>query len=654
MNYIEKWLQYVKKINACEEIKNILCNDYYIEHTPAYYFFYPKLFLPVIEPSKVEALENLCHVGFLCYSLAIITDTKEDLNLRNSDQLENKIKELFVTNYYSVSKTHIGELKNILKDKIALYAKRNFYEKELQASFSYNYYKQLDICKSALSQLAIDLIKLLFHNYSDAAYKELIHAHDNFSIGLQILDDIKDFKEDISIGQFNYAYYLLKRKYPNDNDIDKLNKLLYIDSTASELYVKASYYFKNAFTIAKKYELTVWITYLEEFIIKCQQAISQIDGYKISLLKKIELEKSPVKYNYSIFKQVNFANSCSAHAWTYFISQAETGFPEVKHLMYLSKNEGFQNTSHIHVGEIFQRAIIAEIILSLPQAKDLSDYYLANEIDFIVSQKEKDNVKAWKYFSSVKQISCDIDDLGQILQVLCKANQTDIAEKHCRKIIDKIIIPDDYCDTSGAFETWIMPQKKKTSLQKIQSHYNETKWGKGPDVEVNANFGIGLYLFDKDKYAKHLLSIASYLKSNQSEKGYWSSRWYYGKYYGTYICCKFLKVIQKYDKNIYSALEFIYNSQNADGGWGIEDMKSDALNSALALITLLDNEMLLIKREKIELGIKYLYASFDTSKRSWPSTKFIYPRFNDPYESCTISTIFSIHALSLYQQKHLD
>ncbi|PSD43841.1 hypothetical protein C7E23_12335 [Elizabethkingia anophelis] len=50
-------------------------------------------------------------------------------------------------------------------------------------------------------------------------------------------------------------------------------------------------------------------------------------------------------------------------------------------------------------------------------------------------------------------------------------------------------------NTEGGIETWIIPNYNLSELQKKQDYFNRSKWGKGPDVEVVANFAYALQLF---------------------------------------------------------------------------------------------------------------------------------------------------------------
>jgi squalene cyclase len=114
-------------------------------------------------------------------------------------------------------------------------------------------------------------------------------------------------------------------------------------------------------------------------------------------------------------------------------------------------------------------------------------------------------------------------------------------------------------------KTWIIP-KNKSILQEKQEKMNKNKWGEGPDCEVVANILYTLALINSDKYHSIIENGLLYIKHQFNTNGFWQSKWYYGNYYGTYVCCRFLKemgISTEFSK-VYS---YLAQHQNQDGGW---------------------------------------------------------------------------------------
>ena len=184
----------------------------------------------------------------------------------------------------------------------------------------------------------------------------------------------------------------------------------------------------------------------------------------------------------------------------------------------------------------------------------------------------------------------------------------------------------------------------QNEIQIKQEYFNTTKWGCGPDLEVVANFVFALQKYNPVKYEKHIINALSYIIKCQSKEGFWESRWYYGVFYGTYVCLRLLKDFEKeYSSNINLALEYVMESQNEDGGFGLMKFaKSDALSTSFALLALKmyakNNGESIIKAED------YLIKTQD-KLGYWNEIDFIKPRAQEPYKSKTITTAFALKAL---------
>ena len=178
-------------------------------------------------------------------------------------------------------------------------------------------------------------------------------------------------------------------------------------------------------------------------------------------------------------------------------------------------------------------------------------------------------------------------------------------------------------------------------MEKLQEHYNKTKWGEGPDNEVVANFIYGLVLLNEEKYQNKIDLSVSFLLNTQNKEGFWASRWYYG----TYVCLRLFSKLNLQNDNISKAIFFIENSQNIDGGWGLND-KSDPLNTAMSLLSLsyYKNDSVTVKK-----AISYLKKT-QFENGSWCAVDFIRPKTNEPYKSKTITTAYVLKALIKFEK----
>jgi hypothetical protein len=505
-------------------------------------------------------------------------------------------------------------------------------------------YKDLADKKSTFGKIAIDSLYLLSNKKDNALYKALLKSHYYFSIGFQLYDDLKDFREDFENKQFNWAYYQLSQKidikqFPNDVYI--LNKFLYTKGIAFEIMNKSALAFQKAMDVLKPFPIqSEWLETVGQMKNTILNYLEIAIGYTKILEAKIELNKGehsqPVFFNYDSIRDITIRKSLDFIRQDYWKNHAE-----LKHIMYLSRTEDFENDNQVHISDTFQRAMLNDCLHVVASASGINiKPYIDAEINYLISRMNKDSTGGWSYFPAVAEIAADIDDLGQIMQLLINSDRDDLLKSACDNPIN-IALSSRY-NQAGGIATWIIPNDNQTVQQQKQDMFNRTKWGTGPDVEVTANFVYALFLYDKDKYGKIIHTSSKYICENQLENGAWESRWYYGLYYGTYVCLRLLeKNRNKYRHHIRKALEFILKNQNADGGFGLKNNISDALSTSFALLTLklIDKDNIAIKRAE-----EYLKQTQE-SEGSWAAVDFIKPKTSEPYKSKVLTAAFVLKSL---------
>lgn len=311
--------------------------------------------------------------------------------------------------------------------------------------------------------------------------------------------------------------------------------------------------------------------------------------------------------------------------------------------MYLSDTEDFDNKEKIHCSDTFQRAILNDCLFDVSKKYNLNTQnYFKFENNYLISKINNDDVGGWSYFPTVKEIAADIDDLGQIMQLFIKTNSLNLIDNYCLKPLN--ICLSNRVSLNGGIETWIIPVKSQTELQQKQEKFNSTKWGKGPDVEVVANFIYSLELYNSVLYEKYIENSIEYILKEQNKNGFWESRWYYGSYYGTYICLRLLKRYnKKYSNQIQNALAYIIDSQKKNGGFcSNNNQKSDALSTAYALLSL----KLFLQKENTSIfkAEEYLTKTQNTNG-FWQESNFIKPKAQEPYKSKTLTTAIVLKSL---------
>jgi len=612
------------------------------EKSPEFYEYYPKLFHDYYSEIDTDIVKTLSEAGHNYYlsvlKLDAIVDNKEFHKIFQVLELqEETIKKL--SSVYPIH--HVfWEYWNKRKEE---YFEAISLEKNLWKDLTLENYHEVADKKSAFGKVAIDCLHTLSEDKKIETYNLLLESHKYFSIGFQLYDDITDFNEDFEKKQFNWAIYQLSKsidfsKY--NNDVITLNKLLYIEGTGINILNESIQYFERAKEIVKKLpEKSLWHDTINDFkqTIVGYRDITQ--GYIKTIQERTKIRKTSVNGHFFYFERVNI--NAFYKGLEYIKSDFLQNYANLKHIMYLGSIEGFENDTDIHSSDTFQRALINECLLDIIQHFniDAKDYF-DKENQYLIDRQNTDNIGAWSYFPTVQEIAADIDDLGQIMQQFIKTGNKELINKYCLKAIDIAI--NERSQPNGGIETWIIPKENFTKKQQKQELFNSTKWGKGADVEVVANFIYALTLFETEKYQSTIENTITYIISEQKEQGYWESRWYYGKFYGTYVCLRLLNEFPtQYGLIKQNVKEFLIDAQNEDGSFDEEQYKNLSTSFAIFCMNILKSSELEEIKKKAQ---KYLsYNQLENG--SWNAENFIKPKAHEPYKSKTLTTAYVLKAL---------
>ena len=624
------------------------------DQSPSFYRQFPALFLPYFSINKKshKTIHDLSEAGYLYYlSLLQMDQLIDEGNLRVVPLMinlqEQAVKSL--TNLFGADSDFWIYWDSRKKDYFeAIKIERSLKEEK---TVSIDSYKELADKKVAFSKIAVDALFIISGRVNYSIYKKLLESQKLFSFGYQLFDDVKYFKRDFEKKQFNLAVYCLKKEIDfktHDHNVDVLQKLLYISGRAEEVLKISIAIFQQALDILEPLEVeSKWQSVVIELKQKVEKYMDFTIGYIKSIQTRISLNSVQSK-QWTFFDYSSVSNQTIVKGLNYLKYDCKRDFAELKHIMYLGDIHGFNNNQQIHVSDIFQRAILSDSIISVAKTNKLSiSDFLEHECKYLIERRNRDDIGGWAYFPTVNEIAADIDDLGQIIQLFKLARKEHFIKKYCSKAIRVAI--DERTHSNGGIQTWIISNDNKSKIQKKQELFNETKCGKGPDLEVVANFIYALLIFDKKAFSSYIDNSIDYIIKNQSDKGSWLSRWYYGYAYGTYMALRLLSFQQSSDcsDSIDKALRFIKACQQADGGFGLsEKHKSDPLSTSYCLLALklfLCHEAIWVK-QCISKAENYLMDT-QSPEGSWKDVPFIIPRLNEPYRSKTLTTAIALKTL---------
>ncbi|MDV3928938.1 prenyltransferase [Elizabethkingia anophelis] len=611
------------------------------EKSPEFYQYYPKLFHGYFPHVNERTVTALSEAGYLYYQSILNVDAIIDNSENNrifetlslQEQAIKKLSSIYEENHEFWQFWNKRKLEYVTAVQL---------EKKLWENPAISNYNDVADKKAAFGKIAIDSLFVLDspENRNIELYSILLESHYNFSIAFQLYDDVTDFKIDFVKKQFNKGVYELSKILKDrEYDINVLNKLFYIEGIGTEILNESIFYLDEA----KKHLIdhtTLWYRTIIDFQKTIVEYRDITNGYIQTLKTKKQLNKIEISedlfFDYSHIEALEIKNAINFIKKDYLREYAE-----LKHVMFLGEIEGFENQNNIHVSDTFQRALLNDCIYDVTNLLKIdSQNYLQKEVEYIIGRRNHDSIGGWSYFPTVKEIAADIDDLGQIMQFFIKTGKEDLIHDHCLNAI-KIAI-EDRANKEGGIETWIIPNYNLNELQKKQDYFNKSKWGKGPDVEVVANFAYALQLFSPVEYSEVIKNAVEYIISNQKDNGSWESRWYFGSFYGTYVCLRLISDVNTKNWHVKEIVaDFLQKSQNPDGSYGKEG--EYILSTVFAIFCM--NIINFPSLKYIKRKAKEFLIINQLEDGGWVAERFIKPKMQEPYSSRTLTTAYALKAL---------
>ena len=566
-----------------------------LEALPSVYDFYPYIFLEAFPPLSAEdirlfatAIRLLASAIFLLDKVLDASDGASENRRSNELRVVSLLWEamLLLSREFEATSKFWEYFRNYLSEHVNACLLEGRLDDVVSLSPQAAEARLLAIAigKNGVSRTAIAGLAEMAQNYQ--YFDALVESVNKYNLAHQLLDDVVDWKDDFEQRRLSLLLYRAIRAPSSEwNGLTK------------EVLARKIFYEGHALAV-----LAMGIDSLEE----AQSIIINdipvplwsevLDGLydRIFSLRR-DLEKT-------IEKNINFARKRSVAevsppdlqnhwqhmAWKgieFILRQWQKGFGELVHYMGFPQKRGLVEKHNIQSGDVFQRALVAEIL------QEINSQWLGGQLDALVEQEIRyliehrytQGVGGWKYFPAFEELPPDADTLAQVMRVFLYAQREDLIQQYCIPPL-KVLLHDNMYE-DGSFETWIIPHQNRTIEQEKQREAARLAWGTGPDPDVMGNLLYTLALYDEPTFRETINKGINYLEQLQTSQRYWKSTRYVGYYYGTYVITRLLVHISPYSDSLRQALEFLRTTQSADGGWG-DNFNTRALSTALALLSL--------------------------------------------------------------------
>lgn len=647
----------------------------FVKHTNIIYFAYPVVFAELFTSNyEQKFIEHLSIAGFLLYRHLLISD-----RLQDKDDVE-KVQHIGVDALIAAQRVCKDEAFRILRqcfdeksyfwrllsDVQALQKQTDDMEalmRNLQPLGLYlKSYEQLALLKSICGRLCIDALYAYAIEHCNSheeqtqysvQYNDASRIYGRFALILQILDDTDDVNIDLINGQQNLINEIIKSYFGEANDV---KKHFYFDGIASQVY---GYIINICKEVEFATQRTIWLNRLvgeihasaakKAYAIENYVQVKNFaQTYTSNLYKNIDIKSaSELKANV-ISKSV--CNAVIQNSLRWLLSQAHDGFVESYHFMYFPKNDGFKCTG-VFVGNKFQLSIIALALQQIGQHCSVRfDEHLKPIADYFLSDVQPNYRKTWCYLNDFYDLGADVDDMAQMMRFMHGYLDAETFERHCGSAID--FVCKSIVEQKRPTTTWL-PPVETTELSEHQHRLNISKWGDTIDIEVMANL---LLLFEQLQGARWettrdaAMIVRDYIVNEYLSKSAIMPRWYYSRFYPIYLLSKLNHFATPKLRDI--LIKTLLETQNADGSWlSNKQLGTSVIDTAFAVRALqgLSKNQNNTTKKYIQKGIQFI-SQRQQPDGSWPAECFIKPRYEDPYASRTVTTIFCIECLLNVQQ----
>ncbi|HBL26882.1 MAG TPA: hypothetical protein DD490_08615 [Acidobacteria bacterium] len=507
---------------------------------------------------------------------------------------------------------------------------------------------QIAVGKNGLARTAVAGLAALAGDHGPV--EALTRSIDSFNVAFQMLDDLKDCREDLRAGIPSLLLARAVHDRPEAGE-DELER--WIERCVREIYYRghASYVVDLALASLQRAAAAVeglpvdhWRSVIADLERRCRSLIPDMERIMESNRRRSQAQ--PL-FELSLPPADGGARPIAWEALRLLLRQWQLGFGEARHLMKFESEEALGLTEQLQYGDVFQRAVIADVLCDADAVLEGKlQPVIDQECAYLLGRRRRTGIGGWSYFPEMPQLAPDADDLGQILQVLVRTGRLEEVREHCEPPL--AVLLEENAHPEGSFETWIIPAAARSAEQEVQEAYARLAWGTGADNEVVANLLYALSLYDRERFRPRIERGLDFLEGRQDPGGWWPSSWYHGPYYGTWVCLRLLARERPGSAAIGRALHFLREGQRADGGWRM-DARSDALSTAFALLGLSTSGV--ADAATLERALHFLDSERGTE--GWPAYPFIRMVLGRPsgtqrsvltYGSRTMTTAFVLKA----------
>ncbi|HEY9226781.1 MAG TPA: hypothetical protein VIP11_09055 [Gemmatimonadaceae bacterium] len=477
----------------------------------------------------------------------------------------------------------------------------------------------------------------------DAYFEPLQASIEECHFGVQLIDDVRDWRQDYLAGIPTYPLIQVVSGRPRAGSddlahgaVERVGRQLFYGDHASRTLEIALAAFDRAVAVLEHVPVHGWKARVELSRHECDRMLSDLRGIARSNVTRVKQRPS-----------IELGNVASddpwldeaGHALRYLAAASRTAFGESRWLMRYPIEFDPTGTRPTQSGDVLQRAIITDALCDARTFFGSSlDSLVASELQYLLGTSDRDVAGGWRIFPTIPEIPQSMLVLGEVAALTERLGTT---PPHARRAIDEVLgaLASQGERPDVRFSGWLPHMTVDAGRS-----YSPTVLEEDRRAVLTANARLCAALVTSANSGANRLveQRMDWIVEQQAADGSWESL------YAAYYCLRFMLARSPQSEAIGRAAEFVRRAQTPTGGWGWRrGFRPTAFGTSMALLALhaLADSIWSDPEDwnRATRGRDFLRTLRDSSGR-WPRTCFVeMSRWS--HGSRSLTTAFVLKAL---------
>ncbi len=498
----------------------------------------------------------------------------------------------------------------------------------------------------------------------DTLRRSVEHCH----LGVQLLDDLTDWRADLTRGVPSHVVTTLLRTRPDlaearrtDDVLDAFARELYYGRAAFDTIERAVRELDKAMNLTRHLPTRRW----HARILRCRERSKRLARDLTNIVHSRRTTRPAPPLTFTRGNGGEFEEAMQ-DGLSFLANEQASGFGEARHHLSYPWEFDPLGEKEPQACDTYQRALVLQGLAELRAlAPKTVDQMIRTEVAHLL-RSQCPVTGTWSYFPSVDELVVSTDVAAQVVIALHVVNTEGVQPLRATKMaVQSVLSRCGHAD--GSFLNWSLCDTWPPAEHIAATLTLDYGWLNATDVEVAASTAIAMSLEDPRGLRRRINETVHWVAEQQRIGGNWCGHCLYShEAYSTFVCVQALRTAAEYRgmlARVRSSLIRKFELNLAGGD------RTSAFRIALNLLTLAElfktgkpDEDQRMKQRIVQYSRRagHHLLSVQREDGSWPSTSFLrigrmgFAQTTFEYGSRTVTTAFVLRALQRRRLLDLD